>query len=183
MEFSTLTRRVAEATGVDTSKVQASVVPVKFWPPEGAAHRGCAVARAGGVRGRRRASGRSDRPGGDRPIAGCARVAFGSPQGDVLSTPGARAAAAAEAIKAVPLVHSAYETVTELDRLQAWVSEAASLGVVSFDTETKLARQHAGRSRRRVPGDRARKGLLHPPSPCLGDGDLLGGGSCRARSR
>lgn len=176
MEFSTLTRRVAEATGVDTSKVQASVVPVKFWPPEGAATESApslapAVSEA--------ADGRADAPAGPAATARSPAAPASpsvSPQGDVLSTPGARAVAAAEAIKAVPLVHSAYETVTELDRLQAWVSEAASLGVVSFDTETNsldsMQADLVGVSLATAPG----KACYIPLAHVSGDGDLLGGG-------
>ena len=37
MEFSTIIRRAAEATGVEPSKVAPAVVPVTYWPPEGEA--------------------------------------------------------------------------------------------------------------------------------------------------
>ncbi|WP_281409401.1 5'-3' exonuclease, partial [Oharaeibacter diazotrophicus] len=55
MEFSTLTRRVAEATGVDTGKVAAVTVPVRHWPAggdaglEGAAAAPVAEAADGGA--------------------------------------------------------------------------------------------------------------------------------------
>ena len=45
-------------------------------------------------------------------------------------------AANRDADPAKPFVHSDYETVTTLDRLDWWVAEATRLGVVAVDTET-----------------------------------------------
>ncbi len=204
MEFSTLTRRVAEATGVDTGKVQASVVPVKFWPPEGD---GTQAADGGGsvplsptlpLQGGGSSDGGSPATGPEGSQSGSAgfpppsrgrdrergndgsAAATISPQGDVLSTPFARAAAAADAIRAVPLDHAAYETVTTVERLQAWVSEIATLGLVSFDTETNsldsMQADLVGVSLATAPG----KACYIPLAHVSGDGDLLGGGRPRA---
>ncbi|KPF64349.1 DNA polymerase I [alpha proteobacterium AAP81b] len=41
-----------------------------------------------------------------------------------------------EADDAVPFVHADYETVTTLDRLDAWIAEARACGRVAVDTET-----------------------------------------------
>ncbi len=43
---------------------------------------------------------------------------------------------AADAEAAKPFVHADYETVTTLDRLDAWIAEATRLGIVAVDTET-----------------------------------------------
>ncbi len=56
--------------------------------------------------------------------------------GDGAATPGMRASAAADAVRAVAIDPSAYETVTTLDRLDAWIAEAKEHGVVAVDTET-----------------------------------------------
>ena len=52
------------------------------------------------------------------------------------ATPANRAAEAAAEIRKVPIDTSQYETVTDLDTLEAWIAAARSQGYVAFDTET-----------------------------------------------
>ncbi len=70
-----------------------------------------------------------------------------------------------------------------VDRLQAWVSEIASLGLVSFDTETNsldsMQADLVGVSLATAAG----KACYIPLAHVSGDGDLLGGGLVPGRSR
>ncbi|MCC8234655.1 DNA polymerase I [Pinisolibacter aquiterrae] len=135
MEFGSLTRRVAEATGAVAEAIDPATVPVTHWPP----------ASAGGE-----ASTPAPEVGGDpapatavteaaKPTAATAapRPASGDPAGaaTVVGTPTALAAARAAEARA-PIDTSAYETVSTLERLQEWIEEARAAGLVAFDTET-----------------------------------------------
>jgi DNA polymerase-1 len=104
MEFSTLTKRIAEGLGVAVPPpVEHSAAP----SPAAASRPKAASPEAGAT------------PGVVPPVAPLAAV---------------RAAAAA--MKAEPIDRTRYETVTSLERLEAWVAEAFSTGRVAFDTET-----------------------------------------------
>ena len=93
MEFTTLTKRVAEALGAEPP-------PRKPSSP-------------------RRNEGRSE--GGDDAEAG---------------SPARLAAQRANQIASLPVERSAYETVTELDVLEQWITSARHQGHVAIDTET-----------------------------------------------
>ncbi|MBN9060431.1 MAG: DNA polymerase I, partial [Rhizobiales bacterium] len=108
MEFTTLTGRVAAATGVESGAVEAS---------------GALVAKG------RQADAAAPVLGPD----GMPQPAIEDIGG---LTPSGLAAARAAAVKAVPFTHSGYEVVTTEDRLWAWVARATELGVVAVDTET-----------------------------------------------
>ncbi len=90
--------------------------------------------------------------------------------------PASAAAFAASAALAVPIDVKAYETVTTLDRLDAWIAEAAERGRFAVDTETtSLDPMQAGLvgiSLATAPGRAAYVPLNHQS----GEGDLLGGG-------
>ena len=109
MEFTTLTGRVAAATGVDSGAVT----------PDGDLL----------AKGRAEAADTAPviAPDGtpQAPIQDIGGL-----------TPAALAAARASALKAIPFSHSGYETVTTEDRLWAWIARATELGVVAVDTET-----------------------------------------------
>ncbi|BBE73583.1 DNA polymerase I [Oharaeibacter diazotrophicus] len=175
MEFSTLTRRVAEATGVDTGKVAAVTVPVRHWPAGGdAGLEGAAAAPVAEA-----ADGGAAAPAAEAGAAVAEASASGpttNAHGDVASTPAARVAAAAAAMRAVPVDHSAYETVLDAARLAAWAAEAAEAGVVAFDTETNaldpMRADLVGVSLALAPG----KACYVPLAHVAGAGDLLGGG-------
>ena len=118
MDFTTITRRVAEASGVDPSKVEPAEVPVKYWPPEGSEEAGEApTASAGATAAPDKATPKPNGTGGP-------------------GTPSAAVEAAAAALKDVAIDPSAYETVTTLERLDAWIAGATECGVVAVDTET-----------------------------------------------
>jgi DNA polymerase-1 len=107
MEFSTLTKRIAEGLGVAVPPpVEHAAAPAV--PPAPVARPKVDAPAEGGAA-----------PGAVAPSAALAAV---------------RAAAAA--VKAAPIDRGTYETVTSLERLAAWVAEAFATGRVAFDTET-----------------------------------------------
>jgi DNA polymerase-1 len=67
-----------------------------------------------------------------RPPRAAAEAGAVSPS----AAPMAAVRAAIPAAKAEPIDRTRYETVTTLDRLEAWIAEAYSTGHVAFDTET-----------------------------------------------
>jgi DNA polymerase-1 len=112
MEFSTLTRRIAEALGAE--------IPPGLEKPAGSA----ASRREAKAPVARTIPGRSAafaKPGASEPVAA--------------ETPTAAVAAAMEAAK-VPFDRSAYETVTTRERLEFWITDAFAAGRFAFDTET-----------------------------------------------
>ncbi|MCM5557975.1 DNA polymerase I [Pleomorphomonas sp. JP5] len=162
MEFSTIIRRVSEATGVEPSKVTPAVVPVTHWPPEG---------EASSTEDRARAA--TDKaPAPDQQ---------GAENGEKLPvtqqfSPSGRAAEAAALMQAIPVDYSRYETVTDIARLEAWVAEAHEVGRVAFDTETSgldpMQVEIVGASLAVTPG----RACYIPLAHMSGTGDLLGGG-------
>ncbi len=164
LEFGTLTRRVAEATGADIAKIAAIPVPVKFWPPEGGEP---APAAAPSLEGEEPAAAKSAPASGEH--------APGRPA-PTPGTPTARALLAAEAMRALPLSHADYETVTDEARLIAWVADAVQAGIVAFDTETTsldpMQANLVGVSLAIRPGQACYIPLAH----VSGENDLLGGG-------
>ena len=107
MEFNTLTKRVAEGLGVDA-------------PPPLEASVGASV---------RPAAAKPDGQSAET-AAVKASVANGG------AGPAAFAQRRAGEIRAVPIDRSKYETVITIERLQWWMEEARSRGLLAFDTET-----------------------------------------------
>ena len=157
MEFTSLTRRVAEATGTDVDKVAAAL------PEEGARPKAKKPALKEGVRPVYRPYFNA----GDKRVKAPAAGTTG---------PAAHAAKAAAAATAVPFDRAAYETVTDIARLDAWIAEAEMTGRVAVDTETTsldpMAGELVGVSLATGPGRAAYIPLAHKDGP----GDLLGGG-------
>ncbi len=116
LEFNSLTRRVAEATGTDAAEVEAAVVGTE----QGAAAHGpdLDVGDAGGAAA---PAPEAALPPGDR---------------DAMWLPSELAAARAEAASTGRIDHGAYTCVRDLAALQAWIDQAREAGVVAFDTET-----------------------------------------------
>ncbi|HZP77884.1 MAG TPA: DNA polymerase I, partial [Pseudolabrys sp.] len=136
MEFSTLTRRVAEQSSIDASQIEADAnlsapgaAPSTASPPPLRGRSASEASREGGTL-------RLDL--GDLPPSPpLPRKGGGSerPQQDVLE-PISLVKARAEKIRAIPIDRSKYETVRTLDRLQHWIARAHATGVVAVDTET-----------------------------------------------
>ncbi|MFG1222632.1 DNA polymerase I [Xanthobacter wiegelii] len=118
MEFTTITRRVAEAYGVEAGEVE----PDPKLAPSG----GDLFAPAAGLAS-------SPAAEGEAPAAqpGAAPAApTGTP------TPADLAHQRAQAARATPVDRKAYRTILDLEELKAWCAKAVDLGVVAFDTET-----------------------------------------------
>jgi DNA polymerase-1 len=108
MEFTTLTKRVATALGVD-------MPDMTITPPEP------------------KAEARASEPAADSaPAAGAGPAKAGK----AASMPAAIAAEAKARIRAIPIDHRNYETITTRDRLKALIAEATELGQLAIDTET-----------------------------------------------
>ncbi|MEP9376645.1 DNA polymerase I [Aquabacter sp. CN5-332] len=111
MEFTTITRRAAEAFGVEASEIEpdpalAPGAPVGFTPP---------LAEP------------------DMAPSPAAAVPTGRP--DVLE-PSDLAASRAQEARSTKVDRSLYKTIMDLGELQAWCAKAVDQGFVAFDTET-----------------------------------------------
>ncbi|MBW8320607.1 MAG: DNA polymerase I [Rhizobium sp.] len=124
MEFTTLTRRVADACGCDASAIDPAPVTVEWGP---AAHGPDLDAAAP-------ANGGSSAPSAAPVEAGKAAPASASATGD--PTPADLAAARAAAFHGKTIDTTAYHTIRDLDTLNDWIDAARETGLVAFDTET-----------------------------------------------
>jgi DNA polymerase-1 len=126
MEFSTLTRRVAEFSGTEAAQID----------PDGK------LSSASVDRGKSTGGGQTGdlfptprlpledegtRPSQERPTAAAAEIQL---------TPQALAAARVEAARNAKVDRSRYETVRSLDRLNAWIARSRDRGMVALDTQT-----------------------------------------------
>ncbi len=187
MEFSALTRRVADATHTDANEVDKAAVPVER---EGEAHGPdldpAAVLRQAQDEGATSGKTAAPAPSADdvmafilgetaeNPVASVAE-AVPARKGDG-RTPAQLAEARLAQAANEKLDTSAYTTIRDLDSLRAWIAEARDIGFVAFDTETTsldpMVAELAGFSLCSVPGKAAYAPLIHK----AGKGDLLGGG-------
>ena len=157
MEFTTLTRRVAEASGVEASEIEPAHVEVQW----GADAHGPDLTVSGddaGIEGE----------------SGDVAPSQGGPEAQ--TTPGALARARAAEAVASKIDTTAYTTIRDLATLDAWIAEAREMGVVAFDTETTsldpMQAELCGFSLASQPGKACYVPLIHKS----GAGDLLGGG-------
>ena len=122
MEFTTLTRRVAEACGCDASAIDPAPVAVEWGP---AAHGPDLDASAP-------ASGEAPVVAADagKTASAPSAVVSGEP------TPADLAAARAAAFHGRKIDTTGYQTIRDLDTLNAWIDAARETGLVAFDTET-----------------------------------------------
>jgi DNA polymerase-1 len=159
LEFTTLTRRVAEALGTDIDAVETADVPIKGWPPEG----------------------ETEAPPADTKEKGAKAAPSAAPSGNGAtpaeeSEPASLAAAMAKTMAAAKFDTKSYETVTSLERLDEWIAEANDLGRVSIDTETTsldpMRAELVGICLATAPGKAAYVPIGHRD----GRDDLLGGG-------
>ncbi len=124
MEFTTLTRRVADACGCDASAIDPAPVTVEWGP---AAH-GPDLDAAVPANGAASASAAVTVETGKTPPS----VAV--PTGD--PTPADLAAARAAAFHGSTIDTTGYQTIRDIETLNAWIEAARETGLVGFDTET-----------------------------------------------
>ncbi len=170
MEFTTLTRRVAEATGADASAVEAADVPVE---------------RADTAHGPD-----LDGPSTDTAVAVASDSGAAAPEppkgsGDDGLTPADLAKVRAEAFASQPIDVTSYVTIRDLETLKTWITLASEAGLVAFDTETTsldpMQAELVGFSLalvdNTVPASKtAIRAAYVPLLHKTGHGDLLGGG-------
>lgn len=155
LEFSTITRRVAELYEVDAAQIEPDpailAIPSPFAP------------------------GGGPRSGETSPAPGAAADITPAPaKVDGALTPAALAEARRAAAAGAKIDRAAYETVTTLDRLDAWIAEARAAGLVCVDTETNalsISADLVGVSLATAPG----RATYVPMGHRGGDG-LFGGG-------
>ncbi|MCU0732039.1 MAG: DNA polymerase I, partial [Hyphomonas sp.] len=147
MEFNTLTRRIADKLGVEAPAPLETSV-------------GSSIAK-------KPATGRA------------ASEPSGAPSGPVgeNDAPARVVDAAKVAARSVPFDRAAYQTVTSLDALDAWIAKARALGRVAFDTETTsldaMQADLVGFSLAVAPGDACYVPIGHGQAGA----DLFGGGA------
>jgi DNA polymerase-1 len=120
MEFTTLTKRVAEAGGLDAEAIEADA---KLAPGGG----GFAALKA---KGPAESEGKEASEGSSQPAVARAPAAK---EGEL--TPSSLVAARSREAHA-KFDRTRYETVSDLARLELWIAKATDLGVVAVDTET-----------------------------------------------
>ena len=113
MQFTTLTRRVAEATGAVAGDIEAAEVAVEW----GADAHG------------------PDLDAGDAPAKEAPSVKSGADDGTG-AQPKDLAAARLSAFKDVAIDRQSYEIVRDADALKRWIADARETGIVAFDTES-----------------------------------------------
>lgn len=165
MEFTSLTRRVAEATATEAGDVQAVTVTVE---------------RADTAHGPDVGSGAPIAKSTTDSLAGTGDAAAGTPRAEAArqgDTPSLLSALRLEAAGAGKIDTSAYVAIRDTATLKAWISEAVAAGVVAFETETTspdpMQAELIGLAIATAPGRAAYLPLTHKS----GNGDLLGGGA------
>jgi DNA polymerase-1 len=161
MEFTSLTRRVAEATGADAAAVDAADVDVQ---------------RGEDAHGPDVGAGAPPAEGPAASPAPTADATAPSPAMAGAPTPADLVAARAAEALAAPIDRSAYVTIRDIGTLREWLADAVETGVLSIDTETTslypMEAELVGFSIATRPGKAAYVPLAHRN----GTGDLLGGG-------
>ena len=121
MEFSTLTRRVADYSQIDPADVEADASHKSAGSPASARPQ-----TAGGTTGDLFASPpAAAKPGADRQDKAAT----------LKGTPVSLAAARAEAARKLPVDRSKYQTLRHLDQLNAWIARAHDVGHFAIDAE------------------------------------------------
>jgi DNA polymerase-1 len=121
MEFSTLTRRVAEYSEIDPADVEADVGNKSG----GASSPAPAKAKSADGSGDLFAAPAAPKPGADK------QDKASSPKG----TPISLAAARAEAARKLPIDRSKYQTISTLDQLKGWIARIHDTGHVAVDAK------------------------------------------------
>ena len=173
MEFTSLTRRVAEATGTDASAVEAASVAVELGrdahgPDVGHSPSPVSLRETPSPQG-----GEAKAAGSPLSPAGRGR-SEGPGEGEL--PPAALAKSRADEALAAKIDTTKYTCIRDVETLEKWCAEAIETGVLAFDTETDaldvMQANIVGFSIATAPGRAAYVPLAHRS----GNGDLLGGG-------
>ncbi len=166
MEFTSLTRRVAEATGTDAAEVEPATVKVSHEDMHGP-DVGFPVA---GQERTPRGQSAEDGPAPSTPPSSSA------PQAQALGTPATLAAKRIQKAASATIDPKAYACIRDLPTLEAWIADARAAGRVAFRTETTsldpMRAELVGFSLATAPG----RATYVPLGHRSGNGDLLGEG-------
>jgi DNA polymerase-1 len=170
LDFTTITKRVADAYGVDSGQIAPDP----------------SLLGAGGWRGRNGApaAAKTEAPDASADAKAPASSASSAPKGDDVApaapeglTPQALAQARRASAGEPKIDPQSYECVMSIGRLDAWIAEARELGHVAFDTETDsldpMTAELVGFSLATAPGRACYVPLAHKDPA---GGDLFGGG-------
>jgi DNA polymerase I len=168
MEFTAITKRVAEIGEIDVNAVEPDArLRVGAYPPSGRAE--------GGPQGGSEAGAAQADP---RSALARSSPAATVPVGGDGSTPTALAEARKAEAAGGKIDPSAYQTILSLDALDRWLAAARDQGFFAIDTETDsldaMQANMVGFSLALAPGNAAYAPLLHKGE---GAGDLFGGGN------
>ena len=157
MEFNTITRRVAEKSGIDAAAIEADAKLVSGAPAKAAAPSATGQLDLGAPPSPTRKAGTSAEKGALTPIS--------------------LAAARAEKARNTKIDRSKYECVRTLARLNEWIARAQELGVVAVDTETTsldpMTAQLCGFSLAVAPNEACYVPLGHRDGGSAGGSDLF----------
>ncbi|MEO9339395.1 DNA polymerase I [Mesorhizobium sp. SB112] len=171
MEFTSLTRRVAEATGSDAAEIEATSIKVERAEDVHGPDVGSGPSSPAGPSPRKQGEGGSSNA--DAPLSPSSR---GEGKGEGHFTPESFAAQRAEAAASAKFDTSTYVCIRDTRTLAEWIADAMQTGYVAFDTETTsldpMQAELVGFSMATRPGHAAYVPLIHKS----GTGDLLGGG-------
>ncbi|MGQ3676408.1 DNA polymerase I [Xanthobacter sp. TB0139] len=164
MEFTTITRRVAEAYEVDAGAVD----PDSKLAPDGG------LFTPGDETVAQSNPGKAEKPAEQAAGRdGAAEI------GEQVMTPSALAQSRAQQARALPVDHKTYATLTTPQELEAWCTRAMDQGVVAFDTETTsldpMSADLVGVSLALAPGEACYIPLGHRGGEGLFSDGLLGG--------
>jgi DNA polymerase-1 len=176
MEFTTLTRRVAEACDCDAAAIDPAYVKVEWG---NAAHGpDLDVGEAGGL-----VAGAPVDPDGPA-VSVPDKKKFRNANEDG-AEPGDLVKSRSAAFTALPVDHSTYVTIRDLETLDRWIADIRETGLVAFDTETTsldaMQAELVGFSlaladNTRDPTGTVIRAAYVPIGHKTGVGDLLGGG-------
>jgi DNA polymerase-1 len=170
MEFTSLTRRVAEATGTDAAEVEPAAVKVSTDDMHGP-DVGFPAA------GAERAPARQAREGNGAALDTAQPTpAPSGPQAQFLGTPAALAQQRIQKAASAKIDQKEYGCIRDLPTLEAWIAEARETGYIALRTETTsldpMRAELVGISLALAPGRAAYVPFGHRS----GNGDLLGEG-------
>jgi len=175
MEFTTLTKRAAEAYGVEANLIEADPA---YAGPAGWRGRNGEFAEVPAAEATAATPASQKDPVTTKGPRRNARYGEIADATTVASGPGQLAAARAEKLSSLPFDHKSYQTITDLSQLDSYLKTACDTGVLAIDTETSsldpMVADLIGISLCTAPGVACYIPLGH-----VGEGatDLFGGGN------
>ncbi len=168
MEFTTITKRIADKADVDVNEVEPDErLKVGNYGPRA----GTPMPPAEGEGGEAQPSRERELTNNSNPTPG---AGTGAGTGNLAATRKAEAAA-------TKIDTAIYETLTTLEQLDRWIAAARDIGILAIDTETDsldaMQANMVGFSLATAPGKACYTPLLHKGE---GTGDLFGGGTLLA---